>query len=76
MALGAIMIEVTSDVIGVCRPIEIRRMALVAICILQLVVPVDVTRLTLDSSVGSGQWKPCGAVIEGGTLPVRRRMTL
>ena len=45
MALGAIMTEVPSDVIRVRCSIEVRRMALVAVRIDQLVVAVRMTRL-------------------------------
>jgi hypothetical protein len=39
------MAEIAGHVIGVCRAIEIRRVALVAIRVHQLVVAVDMARL-------------------------------
>ena len=66
------MTEVARHVVRVRRSIEIRRMALVAVRVLQLVVSVDMTRLTLRSNVSPGQREPGRAMIECGVLPVRR----
>ena len=49
------MTEVTRDVVRVCGSIEIRRMARVAVRIVQLVVTIRVARLTGRRYMGTRQ---------------------
>ena len=70
------MTEVTGNVIRVRRSIEVRRMALVTVCVDQLVVAVRMTRLARRRCVCTSQREPCCAVIECRRLPHRCRVTL
>ncbi len=72
MALCTVMTEVAGHVVRVGGPVEVGRVALVTVGVLQLVVPVDVARLALHSNVSACQREPCRIVIECCALPVRR----
>ena len=43
VTLGAIVTKVSRHMIRICRLLELRRMTLVAICIVQLVIAIHVT---------------------------------
>ncbi len=70
----AILTEVARDVIWIRRAIEIRAVALVAIRIHQLVIPVRMARLARGRKVRPCQREFCGAMVEGRGLPRRRGM--
>ncbi len=72
MALRTIMAEVTRHMVRVCRPVEVARVTLVAVRVLQLVIAVDMACLTLHGGVRSRQREPRRIVIERRSLPVRR----
>jgi hypothetical protein len=76
MALRAIMIEIPCHMIGICRIGEIRLMALITLRIHELVVPIDVTCLTLYGTMGSCQREARRGMIEGRRLPRRCGVTL
>lgn len=69
MALRAIVIEIPCHMIGIGRTGEIRLMALITLRIYELVVPIDVTCLTLYGNVGSCQREARRGMIEGRRLP-------
>ena len=71
MALRTIMAEVSGNVVRVRCTGKVRRMALIAIRVVQLVVPVGMTRLTLHSNVCPSQRKQCRAVVECCACPIR-----
>jgi hypothetical protein len=58
------MTEVSSHVVRIGCTVKVRRMALVAIRIVQLVVAVGMTRLALHGNVRPGQREQCCAVIK------------
>ena len=66
--------ECTGDVIWICRNRKIRRMALVASGVRQLVVAIDVARLARCCYVGSREGKLCRTMVEGRRFPHIRRM--
>ena len=76
VALRAIMVEVPRDVVRVRRPVEVRRMALIAIGVHQLVVPVGVACRALHGNMRTCQREARSTMIERRRVPVGRRMTL
>ena len=72
----ALMAETRDDVVRIRRTSKVRLMALIAIRVDQLVVAVDVTRLTLRRRVFSRQRKSGRAVVERGRNPRYRGVTL
>jgi hypothetical protein len=58
------MTEIPRHVIRICRLLELRRMTLVTIRVMQLIVAVHVARLATRRSVCARQWEQRGAVIE------------
>jgi hypothetical protein len=72
MTSRAIMAEIPGHVIRVCRIVEIRLVALIAIRVHELVIAIDVTRLTLHCDVCPCQWEAGCAVIERRPIPVCR----
>ena len=76
VTLSAIMIEISCHVVRICRLLEIRLVALIAIVVHQLVVPVRVAGLALSGCVRSGQGEPSCAMVEGRRCPVCRGMAL
>ncbi len=69
VALGTGMTEVALDVVRTCRLRKVGRVTCVAICILELVVPVHMALHTGDSRVGTGELKCRGCVTECCGLP-------
>ena len=72
MTLRAIVTEVPRHVIWVRRLLELLLVALVAIIVYQLVVPVGMAGLTLRRNMSAGQRKPCRVMIERCIVPVGR----
>ena len=66
------MTEVAGDVVRVRRSREVRRVARVAIRVLQLVIPIDVACLTLHGHVCPGQREPGRTVVKCRSSPVYR----
>ena len=64
MTLRAIVTEVARHVVRVCRLLELRLMALVAIGVMQLVVPVHMARLACCCNVCTRQREERRAVIK------------
>lgn len=71
-----ILAEIPCNVIRVGGTREIRAVALITICVDKLVVVVHVARLALNRRVLACQRESGCAVIERGSVPRRRRMTL
>jgi hypothetical protein len=76
VALSAIVVEITSNVVRIRRLLEIRLVALVAVCIRQLIVAAGVTWLALRSNVRSGQRKLGCVMVERRRCPIRRWVAL
>ena len=76
MTLRAIVTEIPRHVVRVCRLLELLLMALVAIRVMQLVVPIHVARLACCCNVGTCQREERCAVVECCRVPVRCRVTL
>jgi hypothetical protein len=70
------MVEVPCNVIRVCRVIEICCMALIAVSIHQLIVPINVAGLALHGHMRTSKREAGGTVVECRTRPVGGRMTL
>ena len=71
MTLRAIVAEVACHVIGVCRALEVGGVTLIAIRILQLIVPICVARLTLDGDMCSSQRELGCIMVERRSSPIR-----
>jgi hypothetical protein len=74
MTRFAFVIQHSGHVIRICRPGIIRRMARITVGIRQLIVAIDVARLTRRRDVSPRQSKLRGAVVKRRRLPQRRRM--
>jgi hypothetical protein len=59
-----VMAEIAQHVVRILRLLEITLMALVAVLKHDLVVAVNVARLTLQRCVGPRQWETCCVMIE------------
>jgi hypothetical protein len=70
VTLRAIVIKVPRNVIRVRRLLELLLMALVAIIVYQLVVPVGMAGLTLRRNMSTGQREPCSVMIERCIVPI------
>jgi len=71
----AILTEVPRNVIRIRGAGEIRCMALVAVAVDQRIVVVRMARLARSRLMSSCQGEFCRAVIEGSSIPRRRRVT-
>jgi len=69
MARLTIVTEVSGDVVRICRLLKISLMALITVCVLQLIVAVRMTRLALYRSVLTCKREGRGIVIECRRLP-------
>jgi hypothetical protein len=76
VTLRAIVAEVPCHMIRVCCLLELRRVALIAIRVMQLVVPVYVTRLARCCNVSTCQREKRRVMIECCTAPVGCRVAL
>ena len=72
MTLSAIVVEIARNVIRVCCLLELLLVALVAIIVYQLVVPVGMAGLTLRRYVSTRQRETCSIMIERCIAPVGR----
>ena len=72
MTLSAIVTEGPRNVVRIGRVGEIRLVALIAVRVHKLIVPVHVTCLTLHSDVSPRQREARCTVIKRGTGPIRR----
>ena len=70
------MIKISSDVIGVCRLLEISLVTLIAIRISELIIATGMARLTLRRNMRTGQRELRRVVIEGRRSPIGGRVTL
>jgi hypothetical protein len=64
--------EIPGHMAGIKNNLEIARMALIAISVRELVIPVHMTRLTLGCHVRSRERECCCAMIERRRHPGRR----
>ncbi len=64
MALIARLREISRNVIGICRTLEIRLMALETACISKLIISIDVTVHALNSRVRAGKRELCRCVVK------------
>ena len=76
MTLGTIVTEVPRHVIWVRCIGKICSMTLIAICKMQLVVAIGVTRLALHCDVRPSQREQCRTVVKCRASPIRSRMAL
>lgn len=75
MAIEAVLVELTRIVIGIRRPIEICLMALYAVRVLQLIIPIQVAVTASDGEVSTGQGKRRRCMVEGCRFPACGRVT-
>ncbi len=68
------MIEIAKHVIRICRLRKLRCMARIAVRVLQLIIPINMTLLALRRCVSSGQREVCCRVIERCRSPRRLSM--
>lgn len=71
MTLGAIVTEVSGHMVWICRLLEIRRMTLIAVSVLNLIVAVHVARLARCCSVRTREREIRARMIERRRSPCR-----
>ncbi len=71
MTQDAVLAEIARDMVRIGCRLVIALMALIAVCIGQLVIPVPMARLAGQSDVFSGEGKTRRVMIKGGGLPCR-----
>ena len=69
MARFTSVVQDPDDVVWICRFLIVGLVTRETVCILQRVVVIDMTELTLNDRVLSSQRKIGGVVIEGSRLP-------
>ncbi len=74
MARRALVSEAWKYVPRICRLIILRLMTWIAVRVLQLIIPIDMTLLALRRCVSSGQREVCCRVIERCRSPRRLSM--